>query len=741
MLRGCLLVGLWLWTTFCGKVLADSAIGIENRRAGTREWWRSQEDERMDERAHILGFATRLSVLPGTGVEFKFESSSCSGSFELRIYRLGYYGGLGGRLVHEVAVPAQKSTKAYDYSPHEEGLDCDVLDREAHLVDCSGWNACLARWMVPSDAVTGVYVAVPFINGQIRGTYIPVVVLQPAESEDRASKRGSDILFKTSDLTWVAYNMYGGWNLYTRRNDSKRSFYSRARAVSYNRPFTNRFNQSRGGKHQNFLLGSEYAALRWLEKYGYDVSYATCFDIEEYDRLGYFSEMRFKSLISVGHDEYWTLAMKRAFENARNHGTHLLFWSGNEMFWRVKWWPRSSNDTTSPHVSSPPRIIIAKKETIDGQRENGERHDWTGTFGDKRLQTAPEPENALTGQLFAVNGLRHDAIQVHAGENRLRFWRNTTLSANLDMIFTYESPRGLLGYEWDVFSDDCSRPPGLVGLSTTRKIISNQLVHNYGAAYNGTGEVVHRLTFYRHVGIGGRTSLVFGAGTVQWAWGLSSWHDGVTVQTDNNMQQASVNILADMGVQPGRELENLHDAGASSLMRETPSTDAQAPASHILHPSMGKQIDVRRNGVLRVAGTARDYGGGRVAGVEVSIDGGTTWRFANGTYNWVYHHHFRGRDFSLFCHVEGTSTHAWLLANDSSSSLAGSGHLTFITNILSRAFDDSGNIEMVEQQLKKVPRRIANKAKPALSGDIDGNQHHIVNSFENHKSVTLSIMI
>ena len=37
-----------------------------------------------------------------------------------------------------------------------------------------------------------------------------------------------------------------------------------------------------------------------------------------------------------------------------------------------------------------------------------------------------------------------------------------------------------------------------------------------------------------------------------------------------------------------------------------------------------------------ITGTATDTGGGRVGGVEVSVDGGTTWHPATGRANWTY---------------------------------------------------------------------------------------------------------
>ena len=43
---------------------------------------------------------------------------------------------------------------------------------------------------------------------------------------------------------------------------------------------------------------------------------------------------------------------------------------------------------------------------------------------------------------------------------------------------------------------------------------------------------------------------VFGAGTVQWAWGLDANHDRGSAAADARMQQATLNLFADMGAQP-----------------------------------------------------------------------------------------------------------------------------------------------------------------------------------------------
>ena len=74
-------------------------------------------------------------------------------------------------------------------------------------------------------------------------------------------------------------------------------------------------------------------------------------------------------------------------------------------------------------------------------------------------------------------------------------------------------------------------------------------------------------------------ALVFGAGTVQWAWGLDENHDASTSEApaaDVRMQQATLNLFADMGVQPG--------SIQPGLIRETKSTDTASPVSRVISP-------------------------------------------------------------------------------------------------------------------------------------------------------------
>src|SRR5262249_61477944 len=114
-------------------------------------------------------------------------------------------------------------------------------------------------------------------------------------------------------------------------------------------------------------------------------------------------------------------------------------------------------------------------------------------------------------------------------------------------------------------------------------------------------------------------ALVFGAGTVQWSWGLvslvGSGNSGGPV--DQAMQQATVNLFADMGnVQPATLIAGLTPA--------TQSTDTTPPTSTITSPSAGAAFP--DGSAVTINRTATAAGGGAAAGVAVSTNRGTTSR-------------------------------------------------------------------------------------------------------------------
>ena len=80
---------------------------------------------------------------------------------------------------------------------------------------------------------------------------------------------------------------------------------------------------------------------------------------------------------------------------------------------------------------------------------------------------------------------------------------------------------------------------------------------------------------------------------------------------------------------------------ASNLVAATQSTDHTAPTATITSPAAGASIG--NGSVITVPGTATDAGGGVVAGVEVSLDGGATWHPRHRDHD-VDLHRLAGRD-------------------------------------------------------------------------------------------------
>lgn len=196
----------------------------------------------------------------------------------------------------------------------------------------------------------------------------------------------------------------------------------------------------------------------------------------------------------------------------------------------------------------------------------------------------------------------------------------------------------------------------------------------YGASYKGSGIVTHKLSLYRHICnvnnnsitlekklnssneniTNGKklvntdldlyddimnhnsqllTSLVFGAGTVQWSYALSDFHDGTYQPEDLYLQQATINLLADMGVQPASL-----DGGKKKVLKVAlKSTDYVPPRSTIDYPlngsiftfknekKMENEKKIRNKGIdmggsFVIKGRSKDHGGGHVAGISISFD-------------------------------------------------------------------------------------------------------------------------
>ena len=193
---------------------------------------------------------------------------------------------------------------------------------------------------------------------------------------------------------------------------------------------------------------------------------------------------------------------------------------------------------------------------------------------------------------------------------------------------TFDIAPGLIGYEWDVVPEDQYRPAGLIKLSETTLNWSGILVDQGNRVQPGTA--THNLTLYRD----DSGALVFGSGTVFWSWGLSNEHDsspyGANIANPrcSSLRLTCLRTWVSSRVRCNPGLTLAGSASTDTTAATVTLTDLPAQIA-ALQP-------------VTITGTATDNDGnpattdGVVALVEVSLDGGATWRVAHGGTSWSY---------------------------------------------------------------------------------------------------------
>jgi hypothetical protein len=648
----------WSFTT---RVPAPNPIVAENQLPGTpRTVWDAinygtNPGPGGDD--NLVGYTDNISYNIGQTVNFKIDT--ISHQYRIDIYRLGYYGGNGAALKASIDV----SLASAQVQP---GV---ITDDSTGLIDYGAWNVS-ASWQIPTTAVSGVYLAdLVGEDGLTTESQVVFVVRNDAST--------SDILYQTADETWQAYNTFGGNSLYVGNGpggpygvtSGAEGAAGRAYAVSYNRPMNDR--GAVGDTDQ--LFWAEYPMIYWLEQNGYNVSYFTGIDAARYGSL----IDQHQVYLAAGHDEYWSGPQRANVTAAEDAGVNLAFFSGNEDYWKTRLGDAIDGSYTAD------RTLVCYKETLGNDGIHSAKIDplpdvWTGTWADPSFSPPADgnqPANELGGTIFTVNrgpDFPGDPIQVPYVDSQDMIWANTAVAA-LQPGGVYTSAPNILGYEWDSDLNNGFRPAGLIDLSSVTYSVP-QLLLNYGSTF-GPGTATNSQTLYR----ADSGAFVFSAGTVQWSWGLANVHDGGSSPTDPVIQQATVNVLAMMGVQPSTLQVGLVAGRASS--------DRTPPTSRITSSFINSIVQTTVT--YTIVGTAVDAGGGVVAGVEVSVDGGHTWQPATGHSSW---------SFTWTPTTPGTAT------------------------IECRAVDDSGNLEVPSSIIQvsvlptqTTPPQIANVSARVLS--------------------------
>jgi len=282
-------------------------IRAENERPGTTDWLltNTRVDPKTEYRCPwIEGYCSRTSVRAGDRLAIAVSTNPPS-PFKLDVFRMGYYQGKGSRLMAHLG-------------PFQGQRQADPPIGPERLRDCA-WPPA-TEITIPADWPSGVYLGkLTAERGGVQ-SYVVFIV---------RDDRPCDVLFQCSDTTWAAYNRWP--SQYSLYDDGKKIWYwGPGVRVSWNRPYgkyCQMVDQPLSQGSGEFLLW-EFPLAFWLEKEGVDVSYISNLDTHG-DPHGL---LRTRLWLSVGHDEYWTLAMHDNVKAARDAGVSLAFLSANSCF-------------------------------------------------------------------------------------------------------------------------------------------------------------------------------------------------------------------------------------------------------------------------------------------------------------------------------------------------------------------------------------------------------------------------
>lgn len=214
---------------------------------------------------------------------------------KIKIYRMGYYGGAGARLITSTTIPAVKQYGA------------PQITKAPISTVSTNWPVA---WYLKVNTATipGQYL-LRLDDGGKDPSFVPLMI------EDPTIK--SAITFVSSVLTWEAYNQWGGYSLYKGPNRQRDT---RSTIVSFNRPFD--------GDGSGQFRYMEYPILKIAERLGLDMNYLTDFEVNRNSQ----SLKNTKSILLGGHGEYWTANMRKNFQASIDSGVNLVSLGGNAAY-------------------------------------------------------------------------------------------------------------------------------------------------------------------------------------------------------------------------------------------------------------------------------------------------------------------------------------------------------------------------------------------------------------------------
>ena len=362
----------------------------------------------------ISGYASATSINHGDSIQLYVSTSQPS--YNLQVYRMGWYAGAGSRLLLTI--------------PNLPGQNQPVPKPQAGtgLIECH-WSVSYTL-KTSTSWVSGIYlVKLTTRAGSV--AYIMFVL--------RNDGAAADILYQVSVTTYQAYNNWGGKSLYDYNSTNGRAY-----KVSYDRPYA-------AWSGAGAFFDSDYNMIRWLESHNYNVTYVTSLDTETNPNM-YANR---KVFLSDWHDEYWSKEMRDNLTAALAQGEHLAFFAANNIYTQIRFEPSSTGIANRVQV-------CYRVATLDPLSVS---EPWLTTVN-WRSPPVNEPENSLLG-VMSESEFNYGTGFPWVVTNASHWIYDGTGLKDGDTI------PGLVGYEYDRVYNNGLSPANLTVLSRSPVVVGS----------------------------------------------------------------------------------------------------------------------------------------------------------------------------------------------------------------------------------------------------------------------------
>jgi len=337
----------------------------ENARPGTLDWVcnHPQPDHALE------GYASQVSAVAGDDVALFVNTTAQA--VQVQAYRMGYYQGLGGRLVWQSDMVAAGQQAA------------PVVTPGVGIVTCP-WSPTMTI-SITEAWPPGCYLLKLVGNGG-QEQFVPLTV--------RDDNSMASFVLQNSVTTWQAYNLYGSYSLYYGPAGGGRSdFANRARAVSFDRPYP----QTWASGAADFV-GNEFPLLFRLESFGADLTYWTDVDLHANPAL----LANHRCLFSMGHDEYWSTPMREGVATAVDNGLNVAFLGANACYRQIRMQPTSVG---------PNRLQVCYKDATEDPMASQNPALTTVNWDQAPVDN---PESSLIGSMYQSVGAKASLVVTDA---------------------------------------------------------------------------------------------------------------------------------------------------------------------------------------------------------------------------------------------------------------------------------------------------------------------------------------